>query len=123
VDRPARKKGEERNSCVLEKSSSHVPVLLSNADSIFGALDSRSVMSCDTWSFWDGLACWPRLVDAAMRRMEFRMDVLSIGAEAAEATWGSLSPLTAVAVVVVVGAASLANCASSNDLWKASSVA
>ena len=76
---PARKKGEDLNSCVLEYRSSQVPLrfggtvvaLLLLSSTIFGALDSRSLTNCFTCSFWAGFAYCPRSVDAAIRRMEF----------------------------------------------------
>mmetsp|Transcript_3849 Transcript_3849/g.9813 ORF Transcript_3849/g.9813 Transcript_3849/m.9813 type:complete len:228 (-) Transcript_3849:96-779(-) len=134
VERPARKKGDDRNSCVFEYRSSHVPdryggmmVVVdcsSFSVSCTGALDSRSATSCDASSFWDGLAYCPLSVDAAMRRMEFSVAaLLSTVAAGGVTAAGSMLPLAEGAVTVAsaafaspaTGVASLASFASSNE--------
>lgn len=100
--------------------------LPSSLESCLGALDSREFTSCDTWSFWDGLAYWPRSVDAAMRRIEFRVAMLSTNGNdgvAVAVTAGSVTTtLSAVTTSSTVdeGAEPFASCASSNDLWNVS---
>ena len=44
---------------------------------------SRSRTSCVTVFFWEGFASWPRSVDAAMRRMEFCVEMFSIDGDVA----------------------------------------
>ena len=87
--------------------------LLLLSSSCFEALDSRSLTNCFTCSFWAGFAYCPRSVDAAIRRMEFWIAMLSV-----ETTLGTSSPLTAVVSTAspLIDRPFASSCASKRDL-------
>ena len=137
IDRPARKKGDERNSWVSEYSSSNVPTrcggMTTYAEegghrfhlSVRASFDDflRDVMCRDARTFWTSSAFWPRSVDAAIRSIEFWMDAMS---SPPTTTLTTAVPVASTMVVVasssstMYGAESgalLSNWASRSDLW------